>query len=75
MTIYRFQTENQSATITTKDIDLVRKMANANEMFELLQKTLDLINDPDASEFQINSLNSEIQTLFTNIQNTIDETI
>lgn len=75
MTIYRYQTENQSAFINTTDVKLLFKMANANEMFDLLNKTIDLLNDPDASSFDADKLSNEIFHVLKTIQNSINENI
>lgn len=75
MTIYRYQTENQSAFINTTDVKLLFKMANANEMFDLLNKTIDLLNDPDTSSFDADKLSNEIINVLNNIQKSIDENI
>ncbi len=75
MTIYRYQTENESAYINTTDVNLLFKMANANEMFDLLNKTIDLFGDPDASSFDADKLSSEIIKVLNNIQKSIDENI
>lgn len=75
MTIYRFTTDDQSAIINTKDVDLLMKMANANEMFDLLNKTIDLLNDPDSSSFDADKLSNEIIHLLQTIQQSIHENI
>lgn len=75
MTIYRYQTDNESAYINTTDVKLLFKMANANEMFDLLNKTIDLLNDPDASSFDSDKLSNEIINVLNTIQNSIDENI
>ena len=75
MTIYKFKTENQSAYITTKDVNLLYKMANADEMFHLLNKTFDFMNDPEASSFDADKLNNEILTLIKTINSQIDANI